>query len=78
MGWTIRSNQATANIAQLNDFSHVDGAIVSRDFDVWLSSMIIEPDSDVTDHETTVPHRADEDVLLRIEVILVEKADVKI
>lgn len=78
LDYKVKSSHRKPYIAQLTDFSHVDRAIVSRvkaDFDVWLSSIINEPDLDVTDHEITVTDSADEDLLSRIEVTSVGKVD---
>ena len=55
---TVNSGHAKPYIAWLTALSQVDKAIVGRirtDFDMWLRSIIIEPDSDVSDHETPPP-----------------------
>src|SRR5271155_347188 len=62
---TMNSGHAKPYIARLTTLSQVDKAIVERirnDFETWLRSIIIEPDSDVSDDETAPPHSDDEEL----------------
>jgi hypothetical protein len=61
--YTVKSGHAKSYITQLMQLLEMDRAIVDRikmDFEAWIRSIIIEPDSDVSDHEITDPHSDDE------------------
>jgi hypothetical protein len=38
------------------------------DFETWIRSIIIEPDSDVSDHETADPDSGDEEELEKVAI----------
>ena len=56
--YTVKFGHAKPYVAKLTEISEVNRAIVDRiktDFKLWIRSIIIEPDSDVSDHETAAP-----------------------
>lgn len=62
--YTVNPSHGKPYLTRLTDFLEVDQAIIKRmkiDFESWLRRIIIESDSDVTDHETAVPYSADEE-----------------
>jgi len=68
--YTVKSSHAKPYIARLTELSQVDKAIVGRiqnDFETWLRSIIIEPDSDVSDHETA-SHSDDQQQVAQIVI----------
>lgn len=49
----------------------MDRAVVDRikmDFEAWIESIIIEPDSGVTDHETVTSDSGDEEELEKVAI----------
>ena len=70
--YTVKSSHAKPYIARLTESLDVDLAIVNRvktDFDNWLRSSIVHPDSDVTDHETVALNNSDEEELTLVPII---------
>jgi len=69
--YTVKSGHANPYVARLTGLLEVDRAIVDRikmDFEAWIRSIIIEPDSDVTDHETAAPDSGDEEELEKVVI----------
>src|SRR5271169_5519444 len=59
----VKSRHNKPYIARLTDLRHVNNDIVRRvqtDFESWVRTIIIQPDSDVSDHETANPNSEDE------------------
>ena len=69
--YTVKSGHAKPYVAQLTEFLEVDRAIVDRiktDFEMWIRSITIAPDSDVSDHETADPDSGDEEELENVAI----------
>ena len=76
--YKVKSGHVKPYVAQLTELLEVDRAIVDRikmDFEAWIRSIIIEPDSDVTDHETAAPDSGDEEELEKVAIVSLGHVD---